>query len=115
PDRLFDVFDVDHHDLDEWQRLTGFRLPPTWRWQTGSGNWQLAFLTVPGLTNRVKKIPFADVRSKGGLAILPSSRNRNGQYRWATPPGAVPLAPWPEDLLAALMPPKMSSVAMAPR
>jgi hypothetical protein len=110
----FDVLDVDHHDLDEWQRLTGFRLPPTWCWRTGSGGHQLAFQAAPGLGNRVKRIPYADTRARGGLCILPPSRNRNGPYEWGAAPWDTDLAAWPADLIAALQTPQRPTPAPTP-
>jgi hypothetical protein len=113
--RQFDVLDVDHHVLNEWQRITGYELPETWRWRTGSGNWQLGFQAVPGLGNAVKKISHADTRAKGGLCILPPSRNRNGIYEWVAVPWDTVLAAWPADLLAALRTPPRPAPSMASR
>ena len=113
--RLFDVLDRDCPDHEAWQAQTGFTIPNTWNWRTGSGGSQFAFQPALGLGNAVKRVPFADTRAKGGLAVLPPSRNRKGAYAWITPPGSVPLAPWPADLLAALTPPSMPPPSLAPR
>jgi Bifunctional DNA primase/polymerase, N-terminal len=111
---LFDVFDVDHPDVSEWERLTGFHIPPTWWWRTGSGGAMFAFQPDRRIKNRVKAIPFADTRALTGLAILPPSRNRKGQYRWEVSPRDVALAPWPAELLAALATPERPKTKSAP-
>jgi Bifunctional DNA primase/polymerase, N-terminal len=112
---LFDVLDIDDMDVSAWERLTGFRLPHTWQWRTGSGGRQLAFVPVGGLANGVKRVDGADTRAKNGYAILPPSRNRNGAYAWIVTPDAVPLAAWPADLLTVLMTPKMAPPSLASR
>lgn len=112
--RLLDVLDVDHRDLTDWQQATGIMLPVTWTWRTGSGNWQVAFAHAEGLTNRVRSLPFADVRTIGGQAVLPPSRNRNGAYTWLHSPECTPLAPWPPALLQQLRTPVRQTVDPSP-
>jgi hypothetical protein len=113
---VFDILDLDGVEPDAWQREHGYALPLTWRVRTGSGGEHWYFRPAPGLRNRVKKIPGADTRALGGYALLPPSLHRSGgRYEWIVPPNAAQLAPWPADLLAALMPPKMPPPSMAAR
>jgi len=110
------VLDIDGMDLETWQQTTGFWPPSTWRARTGSGGEHLHLQPAPGLGNGVKRLPFADTRAAGGYVLLPPSGHRTGRrYEWIIPPGAVPLASWPADLLAALLPPARPAPSLAPR
>lgn len=56
---------------------------------TGSGGWHLYYRHTPGLTNSVGRIGAGvDIRTTGGIAIVPPSRHPNGRpYLWESDRG----------------------------
>jgi len=77
------VVDIDteegHANLNEF--LPETFLAPTTR--TPSGGWHYFFKYRPGLKNTARVIEGTDIRTDGGYAIIPPSKNGNGkQYVW---------------------------------
>lgn len=105
----FDVLDVDvsetengNETLADLEREFG-KLPNTVEQITGGGGRQILFMTNSGkLKNAVKFAPGLDVRTAGGLVVVPPSLHASGRrYEWelSSRPGEVPLAAWPGWLL----------------
>jgi hypothetical protein len=112
---ISDVLDLDGVDPATWSRATGHQVPETWTARTPGGGTHLHFQPAAGLKNKVKRLPFADVRARDGYALLPPSRTAKGVYTWIVPPRSVPLATWPAPILAQLMEPERPAPSMAPR
>ena len=66
--------------------------------RTGSGGYHLFFTYPPGMskvTNRVRLLPWADLRADGGFIVLPPTRHPNGnRYEWVSKgvPGVFPVS-----------------------
>lgn len=95
-----DVIDIDSDDPDQTVRVLGLAEVVTPAVKTGGGGLHLYFKHAPGLSNRVKVAPGVDIRTTGGLVVLPGSIHPETErmYEWVR--GAeMPLAPFPPHLL----------------
>jgi hypothetical protein len=94
-------------------------LPITVTATTGSGGEHRFFRHHRGLRNSAGRLgPGVDVRGEGGYVIVaPSNHVSGGRYRWqpGRAPGEIPLAPWPADLVAALVVPERPQVPTFPK
>lgn len=115
------VLDVDLHGdgFEELQRLWDEHddWPHTVRQTTGSGGWHYFFRHTEGLANAVKFRSGLDVRTEGGLVILPPSLHASGQrYEWTKghKPKANPVAEAPEWLLALARVHRQAATAVRP-
>ncbi len=93
-------------------------LPTTWTVRTGSDGRHYYFAAPPGVTirNSAGRLgPGLDVRGAGGYIVAPISMHITGNcYAWIDDPDAVPLAPLPQWLAIALVPPPPKAITPAP-
>lgn len=111
--RCFDVLDVDvTASVDGRETLSDFerkysKLPETIEQITGGGGRQILFMTnAKKLKNAVKFAPGLDVRTLGGLIVVPPSLHASGKrYEWelSSRPGDVALAAMPTWLTKQIM------------
>ena len=93
------VMDVD--DMARWPRsnLSTAQLPPTPVVVTGSGTRHYYWRWTDALADMKNAVKFAgalDVRTTGGIVVVPPSIHRSGsEYRWLVSPDDVPLADAP--------------------
>jgi hypothetical protein len=106
-DQSFDVVDVDlkgdgPDTLRELELKHG-DLPDTIEQITGSGGRQIMFQPTRGrLTNAVKFASGLDIRTNGGLVVVPPSRHiSGGKYEWeaSSLPNKKALAPFPDWII----------------
>jgi len=106
------LVDIDTKDggVEKWVELIKKYgdIPPTPIAKTGSDGRHICFqcpstITIP---TKAKLFPGIgiDVRGEGGQAVLPPSRNANGNYEWCedSAPWEVPVAQAPEWVLALI-------------
>lgn len=110
----FDVIDIDRRDekdglesLREIESALGIKIPDTMEQITGSGSYQRMFQWAGGqLQNAVGFAPGLDIRTDGGLVVVPPSLHISGNnYEWeaSSGPWNVDLAPFPPSLLDYIM------------
>ena len=113
----FDVLDLDGpKGMEALRAALGQRHPaehPGPVARTGGGGWHLLYAPT-GLGNRVRVLPGADWRGRGGVVVAPPSRHASGQpYRWVRPlAGELPAVP--EGLRARLDPPRVERASTPP-
>jgi len=79
---------VDTLDIDSTKAMEHLRavaeIPDTFRYSTGrDGGMQFLFKHRPGLKSIAGVIPDVDIRTNGGITVLPPSIHKSGrQYQW---------------------------------
>lgn len=109
PESGVDTLDVDSPEAMESLRAVA-TVPDTLRYKTGreGGGIQLMFKHRPGLKTMARVVPDVDIRTKGGITVLPPSTHKSGRkYQWIDvdplEDGLAELHEWPDDLYSYLV------------